>query len=99
MPYTNYLTPGKMTSALIVGLIAGTITFKVVPANALKDVIKDFPTNRAIAATGLVCVILYAVWAKREDKKEELESVTREELQSTLDLLKQLEKKKSKKST
>lgn len=65
----NYLTPGKMTLTLILGLIVGTIMFKVVLGDAIKDVIKDFPTGRAIAATGLVYVSLYAIWAKREEKR------------------------------
>lgn len=95
MRYPNLLTPGKMTFILILGLIVGTIMFKVVLAGS-PFIPKNFPTGRAIAATGLVYVSLYAIWAKREEKKGELEY--RQQLQSSLELLQQLEKKKSEQS-
>lgn len=92
MRIPNYLSPGLMFFNLIMGLIVGTLMFKVVLANQLEDIIKDFPTNKAIAATGLVNVTLYWIWAKRQVKKDELEY--RQDLQSSLDLLQQSEKNK-----
>ncbi len=90
MRYPNLLTPGKMTLTLILGLIVGTIMFKGVLAGT-PFIPKNFPTGRAIAATGLVYVSLYAIWAKRAEKKEEQEY--RKNLQASLEMLEDLQKK------
>lgn len=89
MRYPNYLSPGKLFLTLIVGLVVGTIMFKVVLPGS--DFSKYFPTGKAIAATGLVYVVLYSVWAKRQEKRDELEY--RQQLQSSLELLEELKKK------
>jgi len=93
MRYPNYLNVKTLTIVLITGLIVGTFIFKFALADELKDFNEDF-TNRAVAATGLVYVVLYSVWAKRETKKEEQEY--RKNLEASLKMLEDSHKKNNK---
>lgn len=87
----NYFSPGNMFFILFLGLAVGTVTFKVLLNSDNSIIPKNFPTNRAIGATGLVYVVIYSIWASREAKKDELEY--RKKLQTSLEILEDLKKK------
>ena len=82
------LNPVRMSITLVLGLAVGAVTFKVVLGSNLP---KNFPMNRAIAATGIAYVIVDSIWASRQAKKEELEY--RKDLQTSLKMLEDSQKK------
>ncbi len=85
----RYLNPVRMSVMLVLGLAVGAVTFKVLLAGS-QIFPPNFPTNKAIAATGLVYVVIDSIWASRQAKKEEQEY--RKNLQISLKMLEDSQK-------